>query len=141
MKPSFRLKCLSGWFAAGPEFERALKLLSEGAFKLFAFVCLHADRPSGRLDFDRKELARCLGKSRSTLSRQLLELDHVGICKLATAPNQHHAPYLIVAEAYWLYCCEPQPVLLPADAALQAYVCQGRELFLLPNLCAGPVHL
>ena len=29
MKPSFRLKRLSGWFAAGPEFERALKLLSE----------------------------------------------------------------------------------------------------------------
>ena len=61
---------------------------------------LHADRPSGRLDFDRKELARCLGKSRSTLSRQLFELDHVGICKLATAPNQHHASYLIVSEAY-----------------------------------------
>ena len=134
MKPSFRLKCLSGWFAAGPEFERALKLLSEGAFKLFAFVCLHADRPSGRLDFDRKELARCLGKSRCTLSRQLLELDYVGICKLATAPNQHHAPYLIVSEAYWPYCCEPQPVVLPADAALQAYVCQGAS-----SSCALPV--
>ncbi len=92
MKPSCRLKCRSGWFAAGPEFERALKLLSEGAFKLFAFVCLYADRPSGRLDFDRKELARCLGKSRSTLSRQLFELDHLGICKLATAPTSTTPP-------------------------------------------------
>ena len=92
MKPSFRLKRLSGWFAAGPEFERALKLLSEGAFKLFAFVCLHADRPSGRLDFDRKELARCLGKSRSTLSRQLLELDYVGICKSWQLPPTSTMP-------------------------------------------------
>ncbi len=133
MKPSCRLKCLSGWFAAGPEFERALKLLSDGAFKLFAFVCLYADRPSGRLDFDRKELAHCLGKSRSTLSRQLFELDHVGICKLATAPNQHHASYLIVSEAYWPYCREPQPVLLPADAGLQAYVREVREMFLRPT--------
>ena len=86
-----------------------------------------------KIGVHRKELARCLGKSRSTLSRQLFELDHVGICKLATAPNQHHASYLIVSEAYWPYCREPQPVLLPADAGLQAYVRQVREMFLRPT--------
>ena len=60
-------------------------------------------------------------------------MDQVGICKLATAPNQHHASYLIVSEAYWPYCREPQPVLLPADAGLQAYVRKVREMFLRPT--------
>ena len=44
-----------------------------------------------------------------------------------------HASYLIVSEAYWPYCREPQPVLLPADAGLQAYVRQVREMFLRPT--------
>ncbi len=62
-----RLKRRRGFFAAGAEFTRALDVLGNGAFKLFAHVCLEADRATARLAFDRGELAGQLGKSRSAL--------------------------------------------------------------------------
>ena len=43
------LKCSSGWFAAGREVRLAATLLSDSAFKLFVWVCLHAERNSGQL--------------------------------------------------------------------------------------------
>ena len=39
-----RLKRASGWFAAGHEVQHAALLLSDGAFKLFVWLCLHAER-------------------------------------------------------------------------------------------------
>ena len=38
MKPAFRLSCPGGCFAAGAEFERAIQTISDGAFKLYAWV-------------------------------------------------------------------------------------------------------
>ena len=52
------LKCSSGWFAAGREVRLAATLLSDSAFKLFVWVCLHAERNSGRLPLVINELAR-----------------------------------------------------------------------------------
>jgi hypothetical protein len=37
----------SGFFAAGCEMRDALTLLSDGAFKIYVYVCLHADRRNG----------------------------------------------------------------------------------------------
>ena len=93
----------SGWFAAGEGFERALERLSDGAFKVFAYVCLHAERSSGRMAFERAELARSVGKSRSALGRCLRELVHKGVCTLEAAPNQHRSSQLQVQAAYWPY--------------------------------------
>jgi hypothetical protein len=45
---SLRLKQERGWFAAGADFRRALGLLSDGAFRLFAWLCLEASRETGR---------------------------------------------------------------------------------------------
>ena len=39
-----RLKKPNGWFPAGEGFLEAITILSDGAFKLFVFLCLHADR-------------------------------------------------------------------------------------------------
>jgi hypothetical protein len=36
------LKESSGWFVAGASFQRALRTLSDGAFKLFTYLCLEA---------------------------------------------------------------------------------------------------
>ena len=44
-----KLKHAHGWFAAGPEMARAMALLSDGAFKLFVYLCLQADRETGRM--------------------------------------------------------------------------------------------
>jgi hypothetical protein len=47
MKTHPGLKQPSGWFAAGAAFRQALTLLSDGAFKLFAYLCLQAKRQTG----------------------------------------------------------------------------------------------
>ena len=64
------LKRASGWFAAGAEVLQAATLLSDPAFKLFVWICLHAERNSGRLHFELTDLARALavcGKRRVAL--------------------------------------------------------------------------
>ena len=40
----FQLKQPTGWFAAGREVRCALELLSDATFKLFVWLCLHAER-------------------------------------------------------------------------------------------------
>ena len=47
MKQRLALKHPTGWFAVGREMEQALATLSDGAFKLYAYLCLHAKRMSG----------------------------------------------------------------------------------------------
>ena len=124
------------FFAAGPEFARALGVLSDGAFKLFAHVCLHAERVSGKLVFERAELASRLGKSCSVLGRHLRELVRAGVCELQAAPNQHRASALVVCEAYWPYRGEPGPHQAVPEADRQRYVASVREAFLGP--ACGP---
>ena len=50
-------------FAAGREVSQALDLLSDGAFKLFIYLCLNAGRRSGHLRLDCNHLARAWHKS------------------------------------------------------------------------------
>ena len=92
-----------GWFAAGVGFERAPGELSDAAFKVFAHVCLRAERASGCLEFERAGLARELGKSRSTPGRCLRELARKVVCEVEAAPNQHRVSRLRVREEYWPY--------------------------------------
>jgi len=40
----FQLKHPTGWFAAGREVACALEMLSDSTFKLFVWLCLHAER-------------------------------------------------------------------------------------------------
>ena len=54
------LKNPKGWFAAGAEVERAMEVLSDGAFKLFVYLCLNARRDTGVLATTQTELARSL---------------------------------------------------------------------------------
>jgi predicted transcriptional regulator len=131
MKPPFRLKHPDGWFAAGSEFARAIEVLSDAAFKLYAWICLHAERDSGRLDFDRGELARHLGRSRSALGRHLRELHSAGVCELLAAPNQHRSSRLQVRDAWWPYERARPAAGQPAEglSAERAYVERVRQLF------------
>ncbi len=58
-----QLKASSGWFAAGAEVQRAAKLLSDGAFKLFVWLCLHAEREGGILHITACDLATAIDKT------------------------------------------------------------------------------
>jgi len=66
---SLSLKEPAGWFAAGASFRRALWMLSDGAFKLFAHLCLEADRRTGRFEAVHAELAKAVGKSRRIVGK------------------------------------------------------------------------
>jgi len=50
--PRLQLKQPTGWFAAGREIAEALTLLPDPAFRLYLYICLNADRHTGRLVID-----------------------------------------------------------------------------------------
>ena len=135
-----------GWFAAGAGIERALGELNDTAFKVFVHVCLRAERASGCLEFQRRELARAVGKSRSTLGRCLRELAGKGVCELEAAANQHGVSRLRVRPEYWPYevqearVREQQPAQRagPGTAGkASAYVTQVRRMFCRPACVQG----
>lgn len=97
------LKEASGWFAAGESFRCALTALSDGAFKLFAYVCLQADRRTGRLLITQTELAQALGKSRRIIGAYVAELQAQGVCCVRTGRNQFARTVFEVSDAYWPY--------------------------------------
>lgn len=92
-----------GWFAAGDSFRRALTVLSDGAFKLFAHFCLEADRRTGRYQAVQTELARTIGKSRRAVGRYIEELERKGVCAVRRGKNQHAKTCFDIREEYWPY--------------------------------------
>lgn len=92
-----------GWFAAGDTFNRAMSCLSDGAFKLFAFLCLRADRHSGSVQATHKELATALGKSRRAVGSYVAELDRKQVCAVNPGANQHARTSFEIRDDYWPY--------------------------------------
>jgi len=107
-KDSFGLKETSGWFAAGDSFRRALMILSDGAFKLFAHLCLEADRRTGRFEAVHAKLARAVGKSRRVVGKYIEELEHKGICTVRSGKNQHARTCIEIRDEYWPYHRSPE---------------------------------
>lgn len=128
------LKRPAGFFAAGREVEQALALLSDGAFKLFVYLCLYAERRTGRLRFRQADLARRLGKSPRSITTYLQELHRHGVCTVNTAANQHQKSSIEVADRFWPY--HKQRVEPPAGAQA-AYIEQVRQLFLSRSCVQG----
>src|SRR5258706_9809940 len=98
-----KLKDPTGWVAAGPRMLQALFGLSDGAFKLFAYLSLTAGRTTGTLRVTQLELARVLGKSRNSISSYLEELTQKGLCLIKPSPNQHQPGEIEIADAFWPY--------------------------------------
>ena len=146
MQRTVRLKRGRGrWFAAGAGCERALRELSDATFKVFMHVCLRAERASGCLEFEREQLARTLGKGRSSLGRCLRELVAKGVCEVQAAPNQYRVSRLRVVAEYWPYEVREesgplQPARTEAVAAESdpgAYVAAVKRWFCQPACVAG----
>ena len=85
--PAGKLKRPSGWFAAGREVSRALAVLSDGAFRLFIYFCLNADRRTGQMRITHGELAKAVGRSHRSIIIYMDELQRQQVCQSAT--NQH----------------------------------------------------
>ena len=101
----FCLKEPSGWFAAGTSFRLALRTLSDGAFKLFAHLCLEADRRTGRFEAVQEELAEAIGKSRRIVGKYIDELKNKQICIVRSARNQYARTCIEIRDEYWPYPC------------------------------------
>jgi len=121
-----RLKEPAGWFAAGEGFRRALGLLSDGAFKLFAYLSLHADRRTGCLAATQKELAAALGKSKRIIGTYVAELEAKEVCLVRPGKNQFAATRYEISDNYWPY---HRLSSSPESPELKAYVESVREGF------------
>jgi hypothetical protein len=66
-----------------------LTLLSDGAFKIYVYVCLHAGRRTAQLRFRIAELAKATGHSTRSLTSYLEELHIREVSIVYRAANQH----------------------------------------------------
>ena len=92
-----KLKHPSGWFAAGGEVQRAATLLSDAAFKLFVWLCLHAERASGRLVVSTVPWAQALHKREDQIVQALEELIAAGVCR------RFPDGYIAIQDCFWPY--------------------------------------
>lgn len=125
-----RLKESTGWFAAGASFETALLVLSDGAFRLFAWICLKADRHTGRFQSTHRELSVALSRSRRAIGNYIAELEEKGICRVQSATNQHGRTLFEVSEIYWPYERIATGQAQHSDQGLELYVGKIRQLYL-----------
>jgi hypothetical protein len=121
------LKQPTGWFAAGKEMQEALTILSDGAFKLYAYLCLNADRRTAQFRFRAAELASATGKSVRSITTYLEELRQAEVCSIDRASNQHEFGRIEVRDRFWPY---EKPAASPQTPEQDSYVAKVRELFL-----------
>lgn len=120
-KTRFQLKHSTGWFAAGREVACALQLLSDATFKLFLWLCLHAERSQGTVSATTAELARALGKSQSDVALALQELQQRSVCTLRAGNIIH------IEDRFWPY---QRPCDSPPSHDPRGYVENVKRLFL-----------
>jgi hypothetical protein len=122
------LKHPAGFFAAGAEMRDALALLSDGGFKLFVYVCLHADRRTAQLRFRMAELAKAVGHSTRSLTTYLDELHRAEVGVVYRAANQHEVGRIEIRGRFWPYQKDAAESLDNPEQAL--YVGRVRAWFL-----------
>lgn len=109
MKGRLTLKHEQDWFAAGVEVEHALRLLTDGAFKLFVYLCLLARRDRGLLEISQVELAKGLGKGPATIRHYLREMEKAGVCRLhGFAPVPYCRGTIEITDDFWPYYRQEQ---------------------------------
>ena len=129
-----RLKQSSGWFVAGESFETAVLVLSDGAFRLFAWISLRADRHTGRFQSTHKELSMALSRSRRAIGNYISELEEKGICRVQSASNQHGRTSFEISDSYWPYERIGNEELQQGEQVLVSDVAKIRELYLTLGL-------
>lgn len=114
------LKQATGWFAAGWQFGQALDELSDAAFKLYAWVCLNAERHTAQLQATVPEFSLALKKPDSWVEGALRELFARDVCRSI------EAGVLEITDRYWPYEKRPR-----GDKS-QDYVSEVRRMLLAP---------
>jgi hypothetical protein len=127
MNERLSLKQTTGWFPAGDTFRKALAILSDGAFRLFAYLCLEADRRTGRVQATHKELALAMGKSKRAMGSYIAELEAREICSVNPGKNQFAHTTFEISDSYWPY---RRSDACPEPPEQKAYVESVRACFL-----------
>jgi len=118
-----RLKHPSGWFAAGEEVRLALRVLSAGAFRLYIYFCLHAERRTGRVAWEPEEAAQWLHWDQEQLRYAMAELYQQQICLAASAAEVE------IQDRFWPY---EKAGVAAAAPDLESYLEQARQMLLRP---------
>ena len=98
-----KLKHPQGWFAAGREVSRAIEVLSDAAFKLYIYICLHAERNTGCLDLVETNMTRALGKSPQLIEGYMEEMERQGVCRRWHAGKDQDFDQIEVCDDFWPY--------------------------------------
>jgi hypothetical protein len=125
----FHLKHSHGWFAAGAEVHQALTLLSDTTFKLFLWLCLHADRSTGSLCCACSQMAAALDKSEAEVQVALEELCEKGVAHWIAEG------VIEIVDRFWPYQ-RASRVAAVSDSG--SYVGEVRRLF-LERVCVRSV--
>jgi len=126
--PRLILKQPTGWFAAGREFAQAIPLLSDGAFKLYVYVCLRADRRTGCLRTTVDELAQATARAPTVIAMNMAELDEQAICCVSRGVGPMFT--LQIRDRFWPYQRQPEPER-PLGPETE-FIGRVRALFLAP---------
>ena len=123
MRPGgMRLKRASGWFAAGQEVALALQILSAEAFRLYVYVCLYAERSTGRMVCNPDDATHALSCGGEELRAAMAELCRREVCGRA-------GDAIEIQDRFWPY----ERAVRAEDGTDQAsYLEQVRRLLLLP---------
>jgi hypothetical protein len=116
------LKQPTGWFAAGREFQQALQLLSDPAFKLYVWLCLNAERRTGRIVVNSDTLASILGVERRWIDTGIAELRQCGVCRTG-------AQQIEIEDRFWPYQKQRPSA---ADLTQDEFVRSVQALFMKP---------
>jgi len=122
MSAGCHLKPATGWFAAGHEVYLAMRLLSDATFKLFVWLCLHAERSTGLVSWQPVEMAGELDKHPAEIRASLEELAARGIARLAS----HGAIEML--DPFWPY----ERARCPSVAVPASYIAEVKRIFLQP---------
>jgi hypothetical protein len=109
----------AGWFAAGPEMEQAMMLVSDGAFTLYVYLCLHSNRSSGSCEISYNALALALRKSPRSIATYCLQLRQNSICEIEPAANQHDSTKFRICDKFWPYT---RKIARQADKGATSYI-------------------
>lgn len=128
-----KIKAGIAWFPAPVQWRALMAMISDGAFKLFVYVCLNADRRTARFQFNQTALARELGKSRRSIATYLGELQAHSVCTVTMSANQHAAGGLQIQAPYWPFEWDiPQ---IPTTLGAQECYVQAIATYLQSQSC------
>ena len=116
-----QLKRPNGWLAAGQEVQRAATSLSDASFKVFVWLCLYAERASGRLLVMAPALAQALRKSEAEIMWSFEELVRAGVCRRIENGGME------IQDSFWPYERAPSR---QDSSGTAAYVAAIKRMFL-----------